>query len=56
MLTESTDEIHLELIVNDSVRRQFIEPEISRPVDVLESTLFFQVEVGGFDAAVDITD
>ncbi|HXM36483.1 MAG TPA: hypothetical protein VN920_14915 [Pyrinomonadaceae bacterium] len=31
-----------------STKRQFVEPEISQPVDVLEATTFFQaVDSGG---------
>jgi hypothetical protein len=31
-----------------SIKKQFIEPEISQPVDVLEATTFFQaVDSGG---------
>jgi hypothetical protein len=54
--TQGSDEILLQLSVDVSATKPFIEPQISRPVDVLESTSFFQVAVGGFDAIGDLTD
>lgn len=38
------------LRVDESVeRKQFVEPDISAPVDVLEATTFFQIGSGGTD-------
>ena len=56
MPTSITDEIQPQLTVDKSARKPFVEPQVSGPVEVLESTLFFQVETGGFDVLTDITD
>lgn len=56
MLIESTAELQPKATVNESARKHFVEPNISRAIDILESTLFFQVATGGFDAVADITD
>lgn len=54
MITDIADEAHLKVCAGEEAKKPFVEPEISSPVDVLESTLFFQVEVGG--GFSDITD
>lgn len=33
--------------LQQTTKREFVEPEISEPVDVLEATAFFQVIVPG---------
>ena len=57
MITQQTETNTREVSVQerDTAKRAFVEPEISRPVDVLEATAFFQVIVGGTDPGSDLT-
>jgi len=48
-----TDHIKREEL--EPTRKTFVEPEVSRPVDVLEATAFFQVITGGTDVTPNIT-
>jgi len=41
---DQTDE---SLVAEPTVKRKFLEPEISQPVDVLEATTFFQAVDSG---------
>lgn len=57
MTTQQTEITTRELSVQErqSTKRSFIEPEISSPIDVLETTAFFQVTTGNSDAGPDFT-
>ena len=44
LVHEQTDE---SLVAEPTVKRKFLEPEISQPVDVLEATTFFQAVDSG---------
>lgn len=44
-LTQTDASVNVEVI--PSTKKQFIEPEISMPVDVLEATTFFQAATSG---------
>jgi hypothetical protein len=52
LTTQQTETTKRDLSVQErqTVKRPFVEPEISSPVDVLEATAFFQLTVGGTDA------
>ena len=41
------DERGEKLAATQTVKRKFVEPEISQPVDVLEATTFFQAADSG---------
>ena len=53
MTTQQTETTGRELSVQET-KKTFVEPKMSSPVDVLEATAFFQVIVGGTDAAPDL--
>jgi hypothetical protein len=55
LTTQQTEINNRELSVQETTKRPFIEPEISSPVDILETTAFFQVTTGGTDAGSDLT-
>jgi hypothetical protein len=40
--------------VNETAKKLFVEPEIAGPVDVLETTAFFQLTTGGTDVSGDL--
>ena len=44
---EHPPDVSLEAPVVPQTRREFVEPEISEPVDVLEATTFFQAVDSG---------
>jgi uncharacterized radical SAM superfamily Fe-S cluster-containing enzyme len=45
LLTQSDSAVKPETV--ETAKKQFIEPEISTPVDVLEATTFFQAATSG---------
>jgi hypothetical protein len=49
LTTQQTETISVQ-----ETKKAFVEPEMSRPVDVLEATTFFQVTVGGTDVTGDL--
>ncbi|MGI9067108.1 MAG: hypothetical protein ACR2HX_11990 [Pyrinomonadaceae bacterium] len=57
MITQQSEITKRELSVKEPqpTKRAFVEPEISGPVDVLETTAFFQVVTGGTDLPPDVT-
>lgn len=55
MTTHNTDQTKPEVELNEMTKKLFVEPEISGPIDVLESTAFFQVITGGTDVPPDLT-
>jgi hypothetical protein len=57
LITQQTEITKRELSVQEpqTMKRPFVEPEISSPVDVLEATAFFQGIVGNSDVGVDVT-
>lgn len=55
MTTQQTETNNRELGVQEPTKRPFIEPEISSPVDVLETTAFFQITTGNSDVTPDIS-
>jgi hypothetical protein len=55
LTTQNQETIRPETQVDETAKRLFVEPEISGPVDVLETTAFFQLTTGGTDTTGDIT-
>jgi hypothetical protein len=57
LITQQSEITKRELSVQERqpTKRAFVEPEISGPVDVLESTAFFQVVTGDTDVGPDVT-
>lgn len=49
MITSSDDQIQVRLSEGEQAKKAFVEPEISEPADVVESTRFFQIQIGTSD-------
>lgn len=54
MTTQNQETAGPETKAHETVKRLFVEPEITGPVDVLETTEFFQVTTGGTDVGGDL--
>ena len=55
MTTQNAEQTEQNPNLDNTKKRPFVEPEISDPVDVFETTAFFQGVTGGTDVTGDIT-
>ena len=56
MTTQNQETTGPETKAHETVKKLFVEPEITSPVDVLETTAFFQLITGGTDVSGDLGD
>jgi hypothetical protein len=54
MITGSVDQTEVKPNAAEEAKKVFVEPEISEPVDVIESTRMFQIQTGTGEVPPDI--
>ena len=55
LTTQNPESPKPETRVNETAKKVFVEPEITGPVDVLETTAFFQLTTGNSDVPPDLS-
>jgi hypothetical protein len=54
MTTGSDDQTEVKLSAGEQAKKAFVEPEMSEPADVVESTRFSQIQIGANDNPADL--